>query len=36
MEKKNANFNHKRAWKAPFQEGYNGVVAKPTTKRISL
>ena len=32
----NDNFCHKRTWKAPFQEGYNGVVGKPTTKRISL
>ena len=32
----NVNFCHKRTWKAPFQEGYNGVVGKPTTKRISL
>ena len=32
----NANFCHKRAWRAPFQEGYNRVVGKPTTKRINL
>ena len=32
----NDNFCHKRTWKAPFQEGYNGVVGKPTTKRVSL